>query len=301
MASHIDQKHCYILNSPREIRNSIYGYIKSDYVPTRRPVASFGNATVADPPTIVLIGFPIFPLLLVNRQIHAEYLESTLAARKLMVDFRQGSAAIDFGLPTKALTAIRRCDLLVPWGLIMILDTGRQKAWDWLDNHALALDERSQSMAWTPSKVLSCLKGSIADDAEIVITIMLDGLPDPEDLVQVGLMRTGALHCPVAARLRASFFHEPTLSELQTENRDWPHAGKLFVQYSIVTLASCTVEDRAVALAKWEKGHGQKYKSGSCVLWLLAPTKDESHFRGFFPKSFQRLKADGPAWPYFEE
>ena len=148
--------------------------------------------------------------------------------------------------------------------------------------------------------MLDYLKRSIADDAEVVITVMLDGLPDPEDLVQIGFLRTASLHCAVVARLTSSVFHERTLSELETEDREWPHAGKFSVQYSIITLACCTAEDQAVALANREKGYGQKHKSESCVLWLLAPTKDENNFRGFFPKSSHRLKADGPGLPFEE-
>lgn len=144
-----EAKQCQLLSLPRELRNMIYGHITTDEcrislpgILNRRPECTLSST--------------IYPaMLLLNRQIHAEYLDHTLPRSELVVSYEYAvnlsvSWALKPNVPIEVLKGIRFCRLQVCWRDALYYDC--HKVSEFCDRMEVEQIQDQESLSWTPSK-----------------------------------------------------------------------------------------------------------------------------------------------------
>lgn len=150
------------------------------------------------------------------------------------------------------------------------------------------------------------LSSLLSPQASVRIDILLDGLPDPNDLHQIGQKRypfKGTADVfpeicdPVTIQSRLT-------EDKQTKDVDsLPKPKNVTVAFYVTTMLYCTAEDNSIAV----KANRQALFDGKkvhvlepwfvvgreIVLWRLELTEDKSNYRGFRPV-FEVIHMLGP-------
>lgn len=146
------KKHCYLLDLPLELRDMIYTYLTVQY-----PVEIHQHRESSEPTNmpnaITVMESPTVNLLLVNRQIAYEYLETTSKLMELNImfdEYMEPSTTITFRpqFPLALLSRFRFIKVWVHWSMV----AGDERAYPWVREHSLFQLRNQQNLQWTPSK-----------------------------------------------------------------------------------------------------------------------------------------------------
>ena len=150
-----EDKHCYFLSLPREIRNMIYKHVTKDVLITH-PVRETEAEDQEPPEKVTLLGTIFLSLLLVNRQVHNEYIDYTLSKSHLVLNLPHGpELPEDLGLSAKfrlnVLKKVRQCAVTMHWchpgkGPL------RERAAAWCNQNCREDTRIREATKWTPSK-----------------------------------------------------------------------------------------------------------------------------------------------------
>ncbi len=155
--------YCHFLELARELRNMIYVYLTKDHMITTTNHYAPPTIPMAD-----LLQGPCFNLLLVNHQVHSEYLESVATRLELKMTL---SGWVRTAPPLKLrsdfnlafLKHVRKVEITMYW-VVMFLDHG---VYRWVKEHSLEQLKGQVQMSWTPTEgtppLLPFPRGHIAD------------------------------------------------------------------------------------------------------------------------------------------
>ena len=146
---------CYILETPREIRNKIYENITT----TCAISLNATRPTVGDTfskPLVFLRRTIVFDVLLINSQISDEYRDHCLPQSELNVVMTQGpSLSEGLGLvttfPVQVLKRVRKYTLTLCWTQVHEVGNVSDMA-QWCSSHTVDQLRGQECMSWTPSK-----------------------------------------------------------------------------------------------------------------------------------------------------
>jgi hypothetical protein len=140
---------CYLLDVvPREIRNMIWANVTSSCrISKEKPTANANNIRIE--------GSPMLSLLLVNHQIHEEYLDVTLTTADLNIDLdntHDGLFDLAQSFPTPLLKKFRWIFINTFWMAPIKGFDKLEKIVVWIKNHTAEELRNQQSMACSPTK-----------------------------------------------------------------------------------------------------------------------------------------------------
>ena len=124
------------------------------------------------------------------------------------------------------------------------------------------------------------------------ISIHIDGYPDPNDVLHIGLSTTFIPQNSLEARLASQVFHLPTVSALESDfNQRSQSHGSLELSFWMSTAMYCVPTDNGDAVrenrAAIMRGEDidllQPWEGRAAMIWRMAPTADSNSYRGFMP------------------
>ena len=128
------------------------------------------------------------------------------------------------------------------------------------------------------------LQPLVAAHCKVFIEVMLCGIPDPMDLLQIGLHRRGLPWDRWSAAVMAAVFHHSTFSQMETDDIiTWPRRGNLEICYTLRTALYCTAEERDEQQASAVRGEGHDVVHRQYAVWFLRTTDNENNYCGLFP------------------
>ncbi|KAK5723919.1 hypothetical protein LTR17_013761 [Elasticomyces elasticus] len=319
---------CRLLSLPRELRNEIYSHTTSRAVPLSTyisdPLASDDGEDSEDDeldiseeaeeidhdhihPMAAISSRLSLSLLLVNRQIHDEYVEYAKPRQIFFIDLGTkdvpqalGELRLLQNMPADALKAVRHFRLIMDWSVVLH-SAGNEQYAKFFTDHTKDELLNQQDMTWTPSKVLrdklqaflGLTRPLVHPNAKVGILIDLGGMPDPGDPFTWEKLRNaeGDLEGPSPSDMIHAL-HLDTIRELETTLR-WPAAGNLDVEGIAMMPLWCSLATNSAAVADslraWRQGSSERIvmplysKSEEKIVAALVPTSDECSWRGYEP------------------
>ncbi|KAK3617389.1 hypothetical protein LTR56_012765 [Elasticomyces elasticus] len=319
---------CHLLRLPREMRNEIYSHTTSRVVPLSSYTSDLlpvddGEASEDDEsdtaeeaeeinhdhtlPTAGMSSHLSLNLLLVNRQIHDEYVEYAKPRQIFYIDIGTkdvpqalGELRLIPNMPDDALKATKHFHLFMNWSVVLH-SAGNEQYAKFFTDHTKDELLNQLDITWTPSKVLRdklqaflvTIRSLIHPNAKVAIFIDLGGMPDPGDPFTWERLRNanGDFERPSPSDM-VHALHLDTLRELETM-LVWPDAGHLDVEGIAIMTLWCSLATNSAEVADslraWRLGSGERTvvplysKSAKNIVVTLVPTADECSWHGYEP------------------
>ncbi|KAK3716639.1 hypothetical protein LTR37_006269 [Vermiconidia calcicola] len=271
---------CYLLKLPREIRNMIYDNLHDEYQEHKLPRGK----------------------LLVNYKGHAKWSHASCKINT-GVSFRA-----DF--PMNILKHVSDCEIWLSWFHIKDI-TSRTDLLLW--GTALLLSTGSsfgsqEHMPWTPTTRLVAyvrrellaqqLRPVLSPATKFKLRVGMDGLPDPEDLSQIGLVRFRRWRSAAARMHGSPFDAKGFFSAFQAPPGE--NGEPIEVSFLLETAAYCTRKDRErvdeqnSTIAAGNGGDLDLNRvpvqvglelDRPILVWSMRPAEEgEANYRGFAPE-----------------
>ncbi|KAK5677745.1 hypothetical protein LTS10_009628 [Elasticomyces elasticus] len=324
---------CHFLRIPLEMRREIYSHTTCKTVPltakyiypyqpsdegedehededeyeAAEPEDDIDEDDISVRPMAGMLGLMISSILLVNRQIHDEYVDFVKARQRVFIDLGGEDVLATLeplrlrqDTSTGLLKSVRHVHIFMKWSAVLHSAADERFSKFVVDHTNLELLDQ-ESLSWTPAKVLRdklrAFLGLISllfcRDATVVIHIDLGDFPDPEDPFTwkpaLG-SEAGVVGTTVKSMVHA--FHINTIRGLEHDTTlDWPTPGHLKIEGMIRMPLWCSMatnsNEVAEGLRAWRQGLSDQvilpqYKeSAERVSVKLVPEVGKHILRGY--------------------